>query len=272
MAERHPSRALLEVADLSVVAGSRTILDRVRLELREGEVVAVLGPSGIGKSTLLRAINRLAELDAGLRVQGSVRLAGAEVLDRGVDADSLRRAIGTLSQQPTVFPRSIRANLELPLAAHRIPRRERPARIERALRDAALWDEVEDRLDRPATILSIGQQQRLCLARALVLEPRLLLLDEPTSALDARATAAIEELVASLSTRVPCLLVTHDEAQAGRLGARCLELQPGPGGARIAPCVCSSPVGGAGRGARSVAAAATSAPDEPLQALVTTPD
>jgi phosphate transport system ATP-binding protein len=217
--------------NLEVSTRQRRLVGPLDLELGAGEIVALVGPSGAGKSTILRALNRLAELDPQLRVAGQVRLDGVD--SHQLDGDTVRRRLALVQQQPTVFPRSIRGNLELGLAVHGVARRERPTRIHAALEATGLWDEVCTRLDEPASILSVGQQQRLCLARALVLEPRVLLLDEPTSALDATATARLEELFLSLRQNVPSLLVTHDEALACRLADRILRLVPGPDGASL---------------------------------------
>jgi len=227
----HPLPAL-EARRLTVTAGPRTILRGVDLRLAPREIHAVLGPSGSGKSTLLRCLNRLVELTPGLRVSGDVLLGGRSVFARGTDADDLRARVGLLFQRPVVFPGSIAANVLFGLRhTGRLRRREAAERLERALREAALWDEVADRLDQPAARLSVGQQQRLALARALAVEPEVLLLDEPTSALDPRSTAAIEETILSLRARHAVLLVTHRPEQARRLADRVsrLRLRDGAG-------------------------------------------
>ena len=187
------------------------------------------GPSGAGKSTLLRCLNRLQELRPGLSVQADITLDGVQLYGESTDPDSIRRKIGFLFQQPVVFPKSIRQNLTLALGPAGIPRREWSSRIEDSLRQAALWNEVAPRLEESATVLSIGQQQRLCLARALAVEPEVLLLDEPTSSLDRASTLALEASLTELSQRVPMILVTHDEAQADRVASRQLHLDPGDG-------------------------------------------
>ncbi len=228
----HAAAPVLEARRLTVAAGRRTLLRAVDLQLAPREVHAVLGPSGAGKSTLLRCLNRLVDLSPGLAVTGDVLLAGRSVYARGTDPDRLRERIGMLFQQPVVFPGSIADNVLFGLRhTGRARRREWPERLERALREAALWDEVADRLAQPAACLSVGQQQRLCLARALAVEPEALLLDEPTSALDPRATAAIEELILALRERHAVLLVTHQAAQARRLADRIsyLRLRDGAG-------------------------------------------
>ena len=209
---------VLEVDDLSVHAAARPILRDVKLSIAPRQVYGLIGPSGAGKSTLLKCLNRLIELTPGLRVSGDVRLNGQSIYARDVNADDLRARIGMLFQQPTVFPKSIEQNVlfgvtRLGLA----PRRERPQIVEAALREAALWDEVKDRLREPATRLSVGQQQRLCLARTLACDPAVVLMDEPTSALDPRSTREVEELIIRLKERRTAVLVTHDIGQARRV-------------------------------------------------------
>lgn len=226
-------RVHLACRNLSVFAGRRPILEGVDLTVREGEVLALIGPSGAGKSTLLKALNRLVDLESPpLEVRGEVLFDGKDVYAREFDADELRREVGVLFQQPVIFPRSIAANVLFGLRHHeRLGRARRRARLEEALREAALWEEVEDRLDEPAGTLSVGQQQRLCLARALAMRPAILLMDEPTSALDAHASAAIEELVLRLKGRHTLVLVTHDLGQARRVADRvaCLCIVGGVG-------------------------------------------
>ena len=172
----------------------------------------------MGKSTLLKCCSRLTDLTPGLRVDGSISFRGQPVLGRGIDADALRAKVGILFQQPAVFPRSIVANVLFGVRhVARVPRREMPAVAERALREAALWDEVKDRLHTPAMRLSVGQQQRLCLARTLATEPDVILMDEPTSALDPQATEAIEQLILGFRARRTILIVTHNFSQARRV-------------------------------------------------------
>jgi phosphate transport system ATP-binding protein len=223
---------------LGVRAGRRWLIRDVDLTVPVGSVTCLVGPSGVGKSTLLRTLNRLIDLTPGLAVEGRVWVEGEPVYRRGIDVDALRAKVGMLFQQPAVFPASIRDNVLF--GARRVlrpARRERAALVERSLREAALWDEVADRLDRPGTELSVGQQQRLCLARALALDPAVLLMDEPTSALDPAATAAVEELVASFAGRRTVVLVTHDPAQAGRLADTVVRLATRDGAGRVAEIV-----------------------------------
>jgi phosphate transport system ATP-binding protein len=212
------SAPILEVRNLTVRAGKRLILQNVSLAIRPNQVFGLIGPSGAGKSTLLKCLNRLAELTAGLQVTGDVLYHGRSIFDRSVDPDHLRTRIGTLFQQPVVFPRSIYQNVIFGIKhVGDIPRRQRMEVAERALTEAALWDEVKDRLDEPAQRLSVGQQQRLCLARTLASSPEVVLMDEPTSALDPKSTQAIEELIVRLKTRRTIVLVTHNIPQARRI-------------------------------------------------------
>ena len=209
---------ILRIESLGVSAGSRPLLRDVSLAVPEGGVFGLIGPSGVGKSTLLKCCNRLVDLTPGVRVTGTVLFRGTPVFDCRLDADALRTKIGILFQQPAVFPRSVLANV-LFGAIHlaRVPRRDLPALAEHALREAALWDEVKDRLDQPAQRLSVGQQQRLCLARTLATDPDVVLMDEPTSALDPQAAEAIEQLILRLRGRRTVVLVTHNHAQARRV-------------------------------------------------------
>ncbi|HEV8582321.1 MAG TPA: ATP-binding cassette domain-containing protein [Thermoanaerobaculia bacterium] len=209
---------VLETRGLSVSTHRRLLLRAVDLRLEPRQVLGILGPSGAGKTTLLRCLNRLIDLTPQLAVSGEVLLHGRSIYGRGVDADALRARVGMIFQQPVVFPGSIADNVLFGVRhTRRLPRRAWPERIETALREAALWGEVRHRLREPAASLSVGQQQRLCLARALAGEPEILLLDEPTSALDAVSTAAIEELILRLRERHAIVLVTHNLQQARRV-------------------------------------------------------
>lgn len=206
------------IRDLTVAYGTRTVLDGVSLDIYKGCITALIGPSGCGKSSFLLSINRLIDLIPGARVGGSVQFEQLDVRAAHTDLLALRRRIGLIFQKPNPFPFSIRRNLELPLREHGVRRGELlDHKIERALRDVGLWDEVHDRLDSPALALSGGQQQRLCIARALALEPEVLLLDEPCSALDPIASAVVEELIRKLSGRYTIVIVTHNLAQARRI-------------------------------------------------------
>ena len=212
------SPALIEVRGLNVFAGTRPVLRDINLRIPGGCALALVGPSGAGKSTLLKCLNRLIDLTPGLGVRGDVLFHGQSIFAPGTDVDALRARIGILFQQPAVFPTSIRQNILFGVRhLDRVPKREWPATAERALREAALWDEVKDRLDESALKLSVGQQQRLCLARTLAVDPEVILLDEPTSALDPRSTEAVEESLRRLKGRRTLVLVTHNQAQADRL-------------------------------------------------------
>jgi len=226
--------ALLRLDTVSVSAGSRRLLSDVSLDIPPNTVHGLIGPSGVGKSTLLRTLNRMVELTPGLRVSGQVWFHGRPIYDPHVNADDMRARIGLLLQQPVVFPKSIAANVVFG-ARHlgRLARRDHPQAVERALREAALWDEVKDRLSQPAHRLSVGQQQRLCLARTLATEPEVILMDEPTSALDPRSTEAIEELMVRLKTTRTLILVTHNLAQAHRVCDNIARLTAEDGSGRL---------------------------------------
>ncbi len=216
--DRQPAETVLETRGLCVSHGRRILLRSVALQVEPRRVLGILGPSGAGKTTLLRCLNRLVDLVPDLAVSGEVLLHGRSIYAGGVDVDALRARVGMIFQQPVIFPGSIADNVLFGVRhTRRPPRRERPERIERALREAALWEEVHHRLREPAASLSVGQQQRLCLARVLAGEPEVLLLDEPTSALDTRSTAAIEELILRLRERHAIVLVTHNLQQARRV-------------------------------------------------------
>jgi phosphate transport system ATP-binding protein len=197
----------------------------VSFAVETGRVTAIIGPSGCGKSTLLRCLNRMHETVPGARVEGEVRFNGRDIYERSVSAISVRRHIGMVFQRPTPFPTmSIRDNVAAGLKI--LPRDERPSRretddvVESALRRAALWDEVHDRLGASAVALSGGQQQRLCIARALATSPTALLLDEPTASLDPISTQRVEELVYELREQVTVIIVTHNMQQAARISDR----------------------------------------------------
>ncbi len=212
------SDPVFRLTDLAVTAGKRTVLSAVSLEIPPGGVFGLIGPSGAGKSTLLKCCNRLIELTSGLRVSGQICVQGQPSYASGVTPDDLRTRIGMLFQQPVVFPKSIQANVLFGVRhLGRIPRSQWPATAEQALREAALWEEVKDRLKQPAGRLSTGQQQRLCLARTIASGPEVILMDEPTSALDPRSTEAIEDLILRLKARHTIVLVTHNLRQARKV-------------------------------------------------------
>ena len=209
---------VIRVSDFRLWYGQSQALHRVTLPVPRGRVTAIIGPSGCGKSTLLRSVNRLNDLVDGVRVEGDIRLNDDPIYAPGVDVIELRKRIGMVFQKPNPFPMSIFENVVYPL---RIDGERRRAVLdeacERSLRAAAIWDEVKDRLKQSALGLSGGQQQRLCIARAIVADPEVLLLDEPCSALDPVATIRIEELIHEISTRYTVLIVTHNMQQAARV-------------------------------------------------------
>ncbi len=216
-AEEQPK---LLVEHLNAWYGSTLALKDVSLSVPPRSVMAAIGPSGCGKSTFLRCLNRMHELVPGARASGKVLLDGQDLLGREVDPVLLRRRVGMVFQRPNPFPTmSVRDNVAAGLRLNRIGG-DHDAVVERTLRQAALWDEVKDRLHESALALSGGQQQRLCIARALAVEPEILLMDEPASALDPIATAKIEDLIHELKARYTLVVVTHNMQQAARVSDR----------------------------------------------------
>jgi phosphate transport system ATP-binding protein len=215
------SAAKIDVRDLDFFYGATRALKDVRLSMPANAVTAIIGPSGCGKSTLLRAINRIYELYPDQRAEGEIVIDGRNVLDPRYSLSALRRSVGMVFQKPTPFATTIRKNVAFALSYYeRLPKRELADRVEDALRQAALWDEVKDKLDVSALSLSGGQQQRLCIARTLAVRPEIILLDEPTSALDPISTARIEELIDELRERFTIVIVTHNMQQAARVSQR----------------------------------------------------
>lgn len=209
-----------EVRNLSFFYGTFKGLKSVSMPLEEHKVTALIGPSGCGKSTLLRCFNRMHDLYPGNRYEGEINLLpdNVNILAKDVDPIEVRMRIGMVFQKPNPFPKSIFENVAYGLRVRGLRNKtELENRVEQALKDAALWDEVKDRLSEVAFAMSGGQQQRLCIARALATKPELLLFDEPTSALDPIATASIEELIHSIREKVSVLIVTHNMQQAARL-------------------------------------------------------
>jgi phosphate transport system ATP-binding protein len=209
-------KTVFDIAGLTVRYGSTAAVQNVSLEVYEKAITALIGPSGCGKSTVLRSLNRMNDLVPSARVEGTVRYHGIDLYGRDVDPIEVRRRIGMVFQRPNPFPKSIYDNVAYGL---RIlgKRDDLDGRVERALRAAALWDEVKDRLKRSALGLSGGQQQRLCIARAIAVEPDVILLDEPASALDPISTAAIEDLMHELKRDYTLVIVTHNMQQAARV-------------------------------------------------------
>ncbi|HEY6157845.1 MAG TPA: phosphate ABC transporter ATP-binding protein PstB [Gemmatimonadales bacterium] len=217
---RPPDRPnpIIDVRRYAFWYGATQALFDLTFTIPRRAVTALIGPSGCGKSTFLRSINRLNELIPGTRHTGDILLEGVSVFSRGMDAVALRREVGMVFQRPNPFPKSIFDNVAYgPRLNALAPERDMPERVERALRQAALWDEVKDRLEAPGTSLSGGQQQRLCIARTLANEPEVLLLDEPCSALDPAATQRIEELLVELKQSYSIVIVTHNMQQASRV-------------------------------------------------------
>ncbi|WP_049894334.1 phosphate ABC transporter ATP-binding protein PstB [Salinarchaeum sp. Harcht-Bsk1] len=218
------------VEDLDVYYGDERALQGVSMEIPEQSVTALIGPSGCGKSTYLRCLNRMNDRIKAAEIDGSVELDGQEIYQDNVDLVELRRRVGMVFQAPNPFPKSIRDNISygprkhgdistglLPKLLGRDDTEERDDLVERCLRQAALWDEVEDRLDDNALGLSGGQQQRLCIARCLAVDPEVILMDEPASALDPIATAKIEDLIEELAEDYTVVVVTHNMQQAARI-------------------------------------------------------
>ena len=209
---------ILEIQDLCLWYGNTQALKNVSMEIPEKSITAFIGPSGCGKSTFLKTLNRMNDLIPGVKITGSVKYHNQDIYAPGVDATALRKEIGMVFQKPNPFPMSIYDNIAYGPRTHGIKNRAKLDDIvERSLRDAAIWDEVKDRLKTSALGLSGGQQQRLCIARALAVEPEVLLMDEPTSALDPISTAKIEDLAAELKNKYTIVMVTHNMQQAARI-------------------------------------------------------
>ena len=209
---------IITVQDLCLWYGAHQALKSINIDIPEKSITALIGPSGCGKSTFLKTLNRMNDLVPGVKITGEVRYKGGDIFDSATDVNSLRREIGMVFQKPNPFPMSIYDNIAYGPRTHGVKSRAMPDDIvERALRDAAIWDEVKDRLKKNALGLSGGQQQRLCIARALAVEPEVLLMDEPTSALDPISTSKIEELAMTLKERYTIVIVTHNMQQAARI-------------------------------------------------------
>ncbi len=212
------AQTAFDIENLSLHYGDKMALSEITMKIPKHQITAFIGPSGCGKSTLLRCLNRMNDLIDDCRIEGAIRLDGDDIHDRRIDVAALRRNVGMVFQRPNPFPKSIYENVVYGLRLQGIrDRRRLDEAAEQALKAAALWDEVKDRLDDNAFGLSGGQQQRLVIARAIAIEPQVLLLDEPTSALDPISTLTIEELITELKSRFTVVIVTHNMQQAARV-------------------------------------------------------
>jgi phosphate transport system ATP-binding protein len=217
---QHSPKLKAKAASLNFYYGAHHALKNISLNLHENRVTALIGPSGCGKSTFLRCFNRMHDLYPGNHSTGEIRLLPDDIniLDKHIDPILVRMRIGMVFQKPNPFPKSIFENVAYGLRLkEKIDRETLEVKVEKALKGAALWNEVKDRLHKPASALSGGQQQRLCIARALAVDPEVILFDEPTSALDPIATGSIETLIGELRERVTILIVTHNMQQAARV-------------------------------------------------------
>ena len=209
---------IITVKDMCLWYGDHQALKNVNIEIPENSITAFIGPSGCGKSTFLKTLNRMNDLIPGVKITGDIRYEGMDIFSKEVDVNNLRKEIGMVFQKPNPFPMSIYDNIAYGPRTHGINNKVKLDEIvERALRDAAIWDEVKDRLKKNALGMSGGQQQRLCIARALAVQPKILLMDEPTSALDPISTSRIEELVMELKEKYTIVMVTHNMQQAVRV-------------------------------------------------------
>ncbi len=215
------SSSVLETRDLAVYYGQFRAVREVNLIIRQSEITAFIGPSGCGKSTVLRCFNRMNDLIPGARVEGTVTYRGIDMYGKDADASEVRRRVGMVFQKPNPFPKSIWENVAYGPKSNGLRKKgELNDIVEKALRGAALWDEVKDRLKASGLSLSGGQQQRLCIARAIAVEPEVVLMDEPCSSLDPIATARIEELMQEIKQQYTILIVTHNMQQAARVSDR----------------------------------------------------
>ena len=213
---------ILQVKDLDLWYGAHQALHSVSMDIPEKSITAFIGPSGCGKSTFLKTLNRMNDLVPGVKITGEVRYRGGDIYAPGTDVCRLRREIGMVFQKPNPFPMSIYDNIAYGPRTHGIKSKAKLDEIvEKSLRGAAIWDEVKDRLKKSALGLSGGQQQRICIARALAVEPDVLLMDEATSALDPISTSKIEDLIADLKNSYTIVIVTHNMQQATRISDKC---------------------------------------------------
>ena len=212
---------MFEIRDMCLWYGANQALHHVNIEIPEKSITALIGPSGCGKSTFLKTLDRMNDLVPGVKVTGDIRYKGTDIFSPSVDVNELRRQIGMVFQKPNPFPMSIYDNIAYGPRTHgTVSKASLDEIVEKSLRDAAIWDEVKDRLKKSALSLSGGQQQRLCIARALAVQPEVLLMDEPTSALDPISTSKIEELANELKRKYTIVIVTHNMQQAVRISDR----------------------------------------------------
>ena len=211
-------KLIISVRNLTVQYDKKVALDGINLDINQGCITALVGPSGCGKSTLLLTLNRLVEEIPSATMQGDIQFDGKSVLSPSTNIRSLRSDIGLIFQKPNPFPFSIKKNLTLTLSEHGVKdRAEQDIIVEQSLRSVGLWDEVKDRLESSALKLSGGQQQRLCIARAIILKPKILLMDEPCSALDPVSSGIVEDLVSNMRGQYTIIIITHNLAQARRI-------------------------------------------------------
>lgn len=215
MAENKPAK--FSVQDLSLYYGDFKALNQINMEIPQNEIIAFIGPSGCGKSTFLKTINRMNDLIEGVKVEGKIYMDGTDIY-KDIDVIKLRQKVGMVFQQPNPFPMSIYDNVAYGPKIHGIKKKSQLDEIvEKSLKQAAIWDEVKDRLKKNALGMSGGQQQRICIARALAVEPEVILMDEPTSALDPISTLKIEDLAVELKEKYTIIIVTHNMQQASRI-------------------------------------------------------
>ncbi len=211
----------IEAKNVNIYYGENHVLKDISLTIKENTVTAFIGPSGCGKSTFLRTLNRMNDYIESFRKKGKVYINGKEIYDKDVRVEDLRRKVGMVFQKPNPFPKTIYENVAYGLKIHGMKDKEEiDQRVEKSLKQAVLWSEVKDKLDKPALSLSGGQQQRLCIARTLAVKPTIILMDEPASALDPLSTAKIEELIHELKEKYTIVIVTHNMQQAARISDR----------------------------------------------------
>lgn len=211
----------IEAKNVNAYYGENHVLKDISLSIRENTVTAFIGPSGCGKSTFLRTLNRMNDYIESFRKKGKVLIDGKEIYDKDVRVEELRRKVGMVFQKPNPFPKTIYENVAYGLKIHGIKNKDEiDSRVEKSLKQAVLWSEVKEILDKPALSLSGGQQQRLCIARTLAVKPDIILMDEPASALDPLSTAKIEELIHELKQKYTIVIVTHNMQQAARISDR----------------------------------------------------